>query len=134
ASVVRGLPPDFDREAGTIPAFTARIRILDWIARRIVDVVVVPAPAAPLIALIASMERDVDRACAGEVRGRLRSVVVAVVQHEARVIGPRSRGGSKRSRDSEGRRKRYRSLAKCSPAVHQRTPRSKRSTKSPFGV
>jgi hypothetical protein len=69
-------------------ALAARVRILGRVIRRVVDVVVVPTSARPLVALVTSVEGNRGRPVAREVRGRLRIVRVAVEGDEMRVVRP----------------------------------------------
>ena len=83
------LPPDLEREPRAVAALAARVRVLRRIARRVVDVVVVPATPGPLIALVTSSEGDGDRAVTRDVRRGVTGARGAVQRDEARVVRAR---------------------------------------------
>ena len=85
--VVQRLAPDLEREAGAVSALAACRGVLMRIVRRVVAIVVVPAAARPLVALVASAQCDRGRAVAGDERRRRRRRGVAVVGDEPRVVG-----------------------------------------------
>src|SRR5207247_4146319 len=92
---VERLAPDLEREPGAVPTFAAGRGGLERLVRALVDVVVVPAAAAPVVALVAGDEGDGDRAVPVHVRRGGRRVVVAVGRHE---------GGEGRLRRDEAER------------------------------
>src|SRR5207247_6471343 len=132
---VERLAPDLEREPGAVPTFAAGRGGLERLVRALVDVVVVPAATAPVVALVAGDEGDGDGAVAVHVRRGSRRVVVAVCRDERREGGLR-RGEAE---GDEERREEDDAGAEQGPEdgaeqAQLFTSRSKRATSMPLGV